>query len=134
MRMEPGNLLTLLLGLCFVAGGVLAYLYLGRFAATGEEASGMVVEVVYEAGSRQSRMHPVLRFKTADGREILGRSRQHYNSSVGQALPLVYDPKDPEHVEIGTLAELRRFQALFAAVCVVFGLVICAIGVVRELR
>ena len=127
------NLLTILFGLCFVAAGGLAYAYMDRFIGIGHEASGVVVEVVYETGSRESRMHPVVRFRTADGREVLGRSGQHYNSEVGQALQLVYDPENPERVEIGTLAEVRRFRAIVAAICVLFGLVVCFIGIGLEL-
>jgi uncharacterized protein DUF3592 len=133
MRMELGNLITILFGVCFVAAGAFAYAYMDRFIGTGHEASGVVVEVVYETGSRESRMHPVVRFKTADGREVLGRSGQHYNSAVGQALQLVYDPKNPEHVEIGTLSELRKFRTIVAAICVLSGLVICFIGIGLEL-
>lgn len=131
--MDLGNLITIAFGLCFVAAGVLAYVYMDRFIGTGQEASGVVVEVVYETGSRESRMHPVVRFRTADGREVLGRSGQHYNSKVGQALPVVYDPENPEHVEIGTLAEVRRFRTIIAAICVLFGLVVCLIGIGLEL-
>ena len=133
MRMALGNVITILCGLGFVAGGVVVYLYMDRFLATGVEASGVVVEVVHETGSRQRRMHPVVRFQRADGTEVLGRSWQHYNSEVGQALRLVYDPKHPEHVEIGTLSELRRFRTIVAATCAVFGLVICSIGIGLEL-
>lgn len=86
MQMELGNLITILFGLCFVAAGVFVYVYMDHFVGIGHEASGVVVEVVYETGSRESRMHPVVRFKTADGREVLGRSGQHYNSEVGQAV------------------------------------------------
>jgi hypothetical protein len=113
--------------------GVFAYAYLDRFVGTGREASGVVVEVVYETGSRQARMHPVVRYKTAEGAEVMGRSGQHYNSEVGQALQLVYDPAKPEHVEIGTLADLRRFRTIVAAICVAFGLVICFIGIGLEI-
>ena len=129
MRMALGTVITILLGLGFVVGGVVVYLYMDRFLATGVEASGVVAEVVYEAGSRQRRMHPVVRFKKADGTEVLGRSWQHHNSEVGQALTLVYDPKNPEHVEIGTLSDVRRFRTMVVALCVVFGLVICSIGI-----
>lgn len=133
MRMELGNLITILSGLCFVAAGFFAYAYMGRFVGIGHEVSGVVVEMVYETGSRKRRMHPVVRFRTADGREVLGRSGQHYNSEVGQALRLVYDRKNPEHVEIGTLSELHKFRTVVAAICVVFGLVICSIGIGLEL-
>lgn len=131
--MEPGNLITVLFGLCFVAAGLYAYAYMGRFLETAREASGIVVEVVYEAGSRQRRMHPVLRFKTAEGKEVVGRSEQHYNSQVGQALQLLYDPGNPEHVEIGTLAGEREKRVIITAVCVLFGLGICMIGIGLEL-
>jgi hypothetical protein len=132
-RVDPGNLITVLVGLCFVAAGAFAYAYLDRFVESGREASGVVVEVVYEDESRKSRMHPVVRFRTAEGREILGRSWQHHNSEVGQSLSLLYDPKDPEHIEIGTLASLRRFRNIVAAVCIVFGLIVCLIGIGLEL-
>ena len=46
MRMAPGNLLTVLFGVCFVAAGIYAYIYLGRLIETGREASGVVVEIV----------------------------------------------------------------------------------------
>lgn len=133
MRMDPGNLITILSGLCFVVAGVFVCAYVDRFVGTGHEASGVVVEVVYETGTRKRRMHPVVRFKTADGREVLGRSGQHYNSEVGQALQLMYDPNNPERVEIGTLSEMRKFRTVIAAICVVFGLVICIIGIGLEL-
>ena len=133
MRMALGNVITILLGLGFVAGGVIVYLYMDRFLATGVEASGVVTDVVYEAGSRQRRMHPVVRFKKADGTEVLGRSWQHHNSEVGQTLRVVYDPKNHEHVEIGTLSELRRFRTIVVAMCAVLGLVICSIGIGLEL-
>jgi uncharacterized protein DUF3592 len=133
MRMALGNVITILFGLGFVVGGVVVSLYMDRFLATGVESSGVVVEVVYEPGSQQARMHPVVRFKKADGTEVLGRSWQHHNSEVGQTLRLVYDPRNPEHVEIGTLSELRRFRTIVAAMCAVFGLVICSIGIGLEL-
>jgi len=131
--MDLGNLVTVLFGLCFVAAATYAWSYMGRFIETAQEASGVVVEVVYEPGSRESRMHPVVRFKTIEGKEVVGRSWQHYNSEVGQKLPLLYDPRNPEHVEIGTLASARRWQMIVTAICALFGLVICFIGIGLEL-
>lgn len=133
MRMALGTVITIVVGLGFVAAGVAVYLYMDRFLAIGLEASGVVTEVVHEAGSRQRRMHPVVRFKRMDGTEVRGRSGQHHHSEVGQALSLVYDPKNPQHIEIGTLSELRRFRTIVVAMCAVFGLVICSIGIGLEL-
>jgi len=131
--MDPGNLLTVLFGLCFVAVAVYAWSYMGRFIDTAREASGVVVEVVYEPGSQKSAMHPVMRFKTTEGKEITGRSWQHYNSEVGQMLPLLYDPSNPEHVEIGTLSSARRWRMVVTGACVLVGLVTCFIGIGLEL-
>ena len=130
--MALGNVITILFGLSLVAAGVVVYLYMDRFLAIGVEASGVVVEIVYEPGTQRAGMHPVVRFKKADGTEVLGRSWQHHNSEVGQAVRLMYDPKNPEHVEIGTLSQLRRFRTVVVALCVVFGLGICFIGIGLE--
>ena len=81
----------------------------------------------------KSRMHPVVRFRTAEGTEVLGRSWQHHNSTVGQAVQLVYDPQNPEHVEIGTLSDASSFRTVVVAACVLVGLGICFIGVGLEL-
>ena len=131
--MEVGNLLTVLFGLCFVAVAFYAWSYMGRFIDTAQETSGVVVEMVYEPGSQKSSVHPVIRFKTTEGKEIVGRSWQHYNSEVGQKLPLLYDPGNPEHVEIGTLSSARRWRMIVTATCVLAGLVICFIGIGLEL-
>lgn len=133
MRMALGNAIAIVVGLCFVAAGVIAYAYMDRFIGTGVEASGVVVDVVYEEGSRQRRMHPVVRFTTVDGRHVLGRSWQHHNSELGQPVQVVYDPNDPEHVEIGTLADIRRFRTIVAVVSVVLGVIVCSIGIGLEL-
>lgn len=133
MRMALGNLITVLFGLAFVAAGVVVYVYMDRFLGSGVEASGVVVEVVYEPGTQRAGMHPVVRFKMADGTEVLGRSWQHHNSAVGQAVQLVYDPKNPEHVEIGTLSDLRRFRTVIVALCAGFGVITCSIGIGLEL-
>lgn len=131
--MDPGNLITVLFGLCFVAAAIYAWSYMGRFIDSAKESSGVVVEVVFESGSRESRMRPVVRFKTTEGKEIVGRSQQHYNSEVGQTLPLLYDPGNPEHLEIGTLSSAKRWRMIVTAACALFGLVVCSIGIGLEL-
>jgi hypothetical protein len=133
MPMETGNLITVVFGLGLVAAGVYAYHAMGRFNENAREAVGVVVEVVREAGSQQSRIRPALKFKTDEGKEVVGRSRQHYNTEIGATLPLLYNPKDPEHVEVGTLASARNWQLGVGALCVLFGLGICFIGVGLEL-
>lgn len=75
----------------------------------------------------------MLRYTTTEGRQVEGRSWQHYNAEVGQALPLLYDPADPAHVEIGSRASQQRTRAIMAALCVAFGIAIGLIGVGLEL-
>jgi len=133
MRMATGHLVTVLSGLAFVGAGLYAYTHMGRFLGTAREATGAVVEVIYEDNTRKTRMHPILRYTADDGREVQGTSRQHYNAEVGQTLALLYDPADPSHVEIGTLASQQRARWILAAVCIGFGVAIGLIGVALEL-
>jgi hypothetical protein len=131
--METGHLITVLFGLAFVGAGLYAYAHMGRFLATAREASGTVTELVYENVAQKRRMHPVLRYTTADGREVEGRSWQHYSAEVGQKLALLYDPADPAHVEIGTLTSQQRTRLILTTVCIAFGVAIGLIGVGLEL-
>jgi len=133
MRMATGHLITVLCGLAFIGAGLYAYTYMGRFLGTAREATGAVVEVMYEDNSRKTRMHPILRYTTVDGREVQGTSRQHYNAEVGQTLALLYDPADPGHVEIGTRASQQRARTILVTVCVGFGVAVGLIGVGLEL-
>jgi len=78
-------------------------------------------------------MHPVVRFKTADGREVVGKSEHHHNVQPGQTLQILYDPANPERVEIGTLSQVRNQRLFFTGLCVVFGLAVCLAGLAHTL-
>lgn len=133
MRMEAGNLITVLFGLAFVGAGLYLHVYTGRFLDTAREATGTVTELSHGDSQRKTRVHPILRYTTAEGREVEGRSWQHYNAEVGQALPLLYDPADRTHVEIGSRASQQRTRTIMTAVCIAFGVAISLIGVGLEL-
>lgn len=133
MRMEAGHLVTVLLGAAFVGVGLYVHAHLGRFLDTAREAAGTVTELAYGDSQRKTRVHPVLRYTAADGREVEGRSRQHYNAEVGQTLPLLYDPADPTHVEIGSRASQQRTRTILTAVCIAFGVALGLVGVGLEL-
>ena len=133
--MEPGTLATVAAGLCFVAAGVYAYHYLGRTLEASREASAVVVEVVYESPTMQKgRMHPVVRFTTAEGRQVQGRSDKHYNTEPGARLQIVYDVRNPGRIEVGTLAQARRQRLFFSGAAVLLGLALGAGAIVVNLR
>ena len=67
-------------------------------------------------------MHPVVRFNTPEGREIVGRSEKHHKVKPGDTLQVLYDAANPERVEIGTLAQARRQRFFFSGVAILFGL------------
>ena len=115
LGLQPGNIITILVGLLFVGAGIYAYTFMGRSLATAREASGVVVELVYESGTRKGRIHPVVRFKTDEGQEFIGRSQQHSNVQVGQTVKFVYDPKRPDDIEIVTLERVKNRRVVILA-------------------
>ena len=134
LHAEPGNLITAAVGVLFIAIGVYGYGYMGRFLDHALETSGTVVDVVYETGTKKGRIHPVVRFKAMDGREINGRSDQHHNVRPGDTVRLVYDPRNPQDIEITTLARAQNRRLLFTALSVVLGIVVCGFGLGTELH
>ena len=63
-RIAPGNLVSILFGLCLIAGGAYAYAQIDDALRFMREASGIVDEVVYESATKKGRMHPVVRYRT----------------------------------------------------------------------
>jgi hypothetical protein len=128
LHLEPGNLITAAVGLCFIASGVYGYYYMGRFLDTARETSAVVVEVVYESVNKKGRIHPVVRFKTPDGREVLVHSDEHHNVQPGDTVQLLYDPVRPDQIEIATLSRAQNRRILFTSLSVVFGVFVCLMG------
>ena len=127
-KLQPENLITIFLGLCFIGTGLYAYQYIGRFLSTAREASGVVIEVHYESANKKGRMHPLVRFTTADGREILAQSDEHHNVQAGDTVRLIYDPRQPNDIEISTLARAQKRRLLITVLSVAFGLFVCLLG------
>jgi hypothetical protein len=107
---------------------------MGRFLDTAKETSAIVVEVAYESVNRKGRMHPVVRFKTADGREIVGHSNEHHNVQPGESVRLLYDPRNPADIEITTLSRANNRRLLFTALSILFGFGVCALGLGMDVR
>ena len=127
-RMEPGNVITFSVGLLFIAGAVYVHTSLGRFIENAREVPAVVVEVVNEGG-RKARIHPVVRFRGEDGREIVATSQQHHNVTPGQSVHVVYDPAQPEEIEIGTLERVKHRRTLFTLLAAGMGILVCGLGV-----
>jgi hypothetical protein len=128
INLQPGNLITVLVGFLFIGMGVYGYSYMGRFLDTAKEASAVVVDVVYESTNKKGRVHPVVKVRTAEGQEIVGRSNEHHNVHPGDTVQLLYDPRKPEDIEISTLALANRRRLLFTALSVAVGLGVCGLG------
>ena len=129
LRMEPGNIITFSVGVLFITAAVYVYTAMGAVIEAAREATAVVVEVVYETGSRKGRIHPVVRFKAADGREIVATLQQHQNVQPQQTVQVIYDARDPNSVELGTIERVKHRRVLFTAFAFVVGLVVCALGV-----
>src|SRR3954468_10873775 len=103
LHLEPGNFITAAVGLCFIVSGLYGYRYIGYFLDTARETSAVVVEVGYESVNKKGRIHPVVRFKTSEGQEVVARSDEHHNVQPGEAVRVLYDPAHPDRIEITTL-------------------------------
>jgi hypothetical protein len=101
---------------------------MGSFIERAREAEAVVTGVVYEGG-KKARIHPVVRFQSSDGREIVVASQQHHNVQPGQTVRIVYDPAKPEDLEIGTLARVGHRRIVFTTLALLIGLVVCTLGV-----
>ena len=135
LRLVPGNIFTVLVGLTFIGAGIYIYMHLGRYLETTRSASGVVIDVVHASETtRKGRTHPVVRFKTADGKEVIGTAEQHHNVQPGQTLQVLYNPAHPEHIEIGTLSQVRNQRLFFAVICVLFGFAVSFAGLRHSIR
>ena len=128
LKIEPGNVITFSVGLLFIAGAIYVYTSLGRFIDNARETSAVVTDIVNEGG-RKARTHPVLRFRSSEGREIVATLQQHHNVQPGQTVQIVYDPAKPEEVEIGTLARIGNRRLLMTGLAAAIGVVVCVIGI-----
>ena len=133
-RLEAPNVITALVGLMFMAGGVYAYHYLGRSLQQMREAPGVVVDIVYETGTMQKgRKHPVVRFRTANGIEVTATSEKHRAVERGDAVPVVYDPRNPTLIEVTTLTNVQRQRVFSSGFAIVLGLVLSLGAASRDL-
>lgn len=126
--MNSEALVTIAFGLIFVAVGLYIYFDSGRFAATAREASGVVADVVKVTEGRRKAIHPIVRFKTVAGQEIVFTNPVHYFAAIGVTLPVSYNPANPNEAKVGSVAGVRRSSFVWLVMCLVFGGLVCLMG------
>lgn len=100
--------LALVFGLILAVAGTNELRKHAGFRKRARRARALVVGMHQSVGGRggaapQYRYHPVLAFRTAEGREVQARTNLGTNPPTareGQRVTVVYDPHDPENVEI----------------------------------
>jgi hypothetical protein len=128
IHLEPGNLITFVVGLGILASGAYGHFHMGRFLDRALETTAQVVEISYESTNRKGRTHPRVRFTTAAGKEVVVQSKEHHNVQRGQYVTLIYAPDNPADIEITTLSAANKRRALFTTLSIAFGLGVCALG------
>jgi hypothetical protein len=133
MRKHPGTFATVAMGLLFVATGIYTWFYMGRFLDHAREAQAVVIEVRNESATPKGRTHPVVRFTTADGTVVIVRSDEHHNVRPADTVQLVYDPRNPQSIEITTLERANRRRWLFSGLAVAVGMFVWGLGLRQAL-
>ena len=132
--LQPGNVMALLVGVFFIGAGVYTYHHMGRFLDHARETSGVIVDVVYETGSKKGRIHPRVRFNTEAGREIVAQSELHRNVQPGDTVRVLYDAQRPEDFELTTLARAQNRRLLFALLSVALGMAVGGMGLTMKMH
>lgn len=100
-------LLFVAFGLLFCCVGVRVVLTGRRLRETGVRVPGIVVRNQWSSGNQSGgTYHPVMRFTTADGRDLEIRSDVGSNPahvSEGAQVTVVYDPMNPEKARIDSM-------------------------------
>ena len=134
LRLHPRNLVTAFLGLLVIGAALYTYVHTAQQFAAARETKAIVIDIVYETGTLQKgRMHPVVRFTTEDGRQVVGRSDKHRKVELGQSVQVLYDPAHPERVELQTLTQARRQRLLFGGLVIALGLAMILTSIALDL-
>lgn len=134
MRRHRGYLVTIAVGLAFTAIGAYTYVYMGRFLDHAREAEAVVIEVRNESATPKGRMHPVVKFRTAEGVEVVAHSDEHRNVRPADTVKVVYDARNPQDIELTTLERAQRRRLVITGLSVAVGLLVCGMGVRQALQ
>lgn len=133
MARHPGTFATLAVGLFFVGVGVYIWFHMGRFLDHARETTAVVMEVRKESATPNGRNHPVVQFKTEQGVDVVVHSDEHHNVKPADTVRIIYDPRNPQTIEITTLELAQRRRGMFAALTVALGVMVCVTGI-RQTR
>lgn len=102
-------MLLFVVGLIFVVGGGYGIHQNRRLNRIGERVPGTVVGLRWRMSSSDAGRvcHPVLAFRTLDGRDIqaeTGVGSSRVIAQPGEQVPVIYDPRNPVKAEINTRA------------------------------
>jgi hypothetical protein len=128
---SEGSGLTRWIAPLFFAVGVVALLvglvtlvFTVRFIQRAEHATGTVIELSRETDSDgEVTFYPVVRFETAEGREIEFKSSSGSSPpshSEGDRVDVLYDPDDPHDARLSGFFDLWLFPIVGFALGVVF--------------
>jgi hypothetical protein len=126
--------MLILIAVVFVGFGVWSMRQGRAFAATAVRVGGLVVGFVMDHSADISTRHPVLRFRTVEGREVETTSSISHNSGnlrSGMQVPVLYDPSDPRKARIDYG---RRSGSWPGLAFVALGVVFLAIGIALAVR
>lgn len=106
-------------------------------AEHGTRVPGTVVRFVSVSTGDYSYLCPVVRFRTLDGEDVeartRGRPRRRNSADVGQAVWVIYDPRNPQSAVIGTASSTLGCAGILiiyvGSMFVLGGLVFLALGV-----
>jgi hypothetical protein len=115
-------------GVLLLAIGAWLVQHTRQFIAGAATADGVVIANVWSTSTDSSSgtAHPKVRFRTANGQEIVfvssfGSSPPSYR--VNEPVTVLYDPQDPEH------ASIRGFWSQWLAAVIVIGLGVIFAGI-----
>ena len=121
-------------GIGLMAGGFFAGLKVHRFLEAAVSADGTVTGNVRAHGHRGNVFYPRVRFSTTDGQQISFVSGVGTNPAlygVGDPVPVIYDPHDPDHASIRSLVTLWLLPMILGGIGVVFSCVGGVLAIVK---
>jgi Protein of unknown function (DUF3592) len=93
-----------------------------RFVTGSERADGTVVDLheSYDSEEDRTSYYPIVRFETADGRQIRFESDVSTSDDVGDTVEVLYDPDDPEDAKLAGFFNLWGLPLIAGALGAAF--------------
>jgi Protein of unknown function (DUF3592) len=112
------------IGVVVLISGAVLLVRAAQFVRTAEHATGAVVAVSRETDSDgEVSFYPVVRFTTADGKQIQFKSSSGSSSpshKAGENVDVLYDPDDPSDAKLSGFFDLWGLPGIFLFIGAVF--------------